>query len=1524
MSDYVLSTSIDSSAALNGANEFNRAVDGMIAKVNKFKEEIATVTSSFASGTVKMSAEIDKLSSSINSISIAGFERIINASVLAREQITLVADAGRAANLVSLGQLIEQLRTGSAAAANLARELLNIHEPNNPKNRNGGNTQQDTQPQLNGIELAATLAASMSGFKSSMVQIKDLIAEFGSSISTFGNVFKMFGVSIGGAASQFAAMADGIRSLEQPLGIVAPGMTRISVALAAMGSSASSIMAVTDALYKTGGAANSVMELAASIELLVGSFKHFNATTFQKEFDKLKASLGQTELIDKAASSLSKIAEAAAMLRDESFVGIEKMAANLLAATNMVREFDQALNNLKARALLEIADAFQLIEAAVRAMLRDVQELPGALLQVDAAMQRMESLVGRIDLSKFAASIRAALPSFQELETVTVRLANQFETISVAVREINQLSAGFNNQLRQAQTLAAQLGETMAQNARRAAGGNGGDTNSLMTGVRNMAMGIGTAAIDVGVLTAAVGVLGARGVMAFVGITGQVEMMRTSLSGIGSHIIGNTVPAFGRAALGAAQFVGTLSSAVLGRIAEGFSNMATQVGHFTSSMLAFSALNQLTTLPSKVLAAADAFTTLDRRIVASAHSAQEQSEIMAAVTEMAQRFRQPIEEVGRSFSKMYEVMHGAGNTIEDTKNMMSGLFFTLLRGGATAQDAKQEAQQYFQMLMSGTMSIRQLNSLAAHDPSLANTLIAEFGSLGKFKELVQQGGDVANKTLARLAGALSEIGRTTKEVADTIPRTFTESMIQLENQWTLTIGKISQQTGFMDKINIAVDRLKAMISSDAFTKFFGDLVIGAVNIGTSIAMWATQGEGAERMLMRLIAHLKNIGTYAKAGLQDLLPFSSGNNLAAAVAGTNKSVDKEINDAKSSPFTGALTGDKAAVEIARERDGLNKLREDMAHDVLIKVKFATEEARVKAFGDLRDMESQAEAASLNVQKLVDKNIAGITQGQASAIAQQKEWFAAAAENIRKGEAPADLNAQIADHIAKLKEVVGQVATAGKELQDEVTAQEQAANKNAEDVTDGIVQMGKVVEDISPKAKAAAAELSIVDQLFRALDGKTVTMTINQVVQGAVDPTKTLKIPQGSKSAKKSGGGENSYNQKIKTLKDEVELKRASLTMDEDAITAAKNKLELDKALKESMVAGNEVRKAAITALIQEKQSMEEQLKWAKEFQSLGQGIGTTLSDAFISGAKSGEKFGDTMKKAFASILEQIVKMLVIKPLIDNFANSLGAMGGQIGAASGGKASQGLFGLLGIDMRNIGGGAAGAAEATTWTTAVTTSATGFTAAVTAADTSLTTAMATSVAEFGTGVTTGVTTAMTELTSLMTSAATEFSTVITTAASEAAASLQTASLGGGGGAIGGLGGLASLFAADGHAFTSATGGPVSMFANGGIFDSATPFSYGGGKMGVMGEAGPEAVMPLSRGADGKLGIRGGNQQNGATVQHVTNITITGDANDETVAKMHAIAEHIVTQRTPGIVDRSTSNVVRKNRDNANFLQR
>nr|WP_170538690.1 phage tail tape measure protein [Ruegeria arenilitoris] len=72
-----------------------------------------------------------------------------------------------------------------------------------------------------------------------------------------------------------------------------------------------------------------------------------------------------------------------------------------------------------------------------------------------------------------------------------------------------------------------------------------------------------------------------------------------------------------------------------------------------------------------------------------------------------------------------------------------------------------------------------------------------------------------------------------------------------------------------------------------------------------------------------------------------------------------------------------------------------------------------------------------------------------------------------------------------------------------------------------------------------------------------------------------------------------------------------------------------------------------------------------------------------------------------------------------------------------------------------------------------------------------------------------------------------------------------------------------------ADGGSFAQ---GRVMPFANGGVVTGPTTFPMRGAT-GLMGEAGPEAIMPLARGPDGKLGVR--NSGGGRAVNVVMNIT-------------------------------------------------
>ena len=73
----------------------------------------------------------------------------------------------------------------------------------------------------------------------------------------------------------------------------------------------------------------------------------------------------------------------------------------------------------------------------------------------------------------------------------------------------------------------------------------------------------------------------------------------------------------------------------------------------------------------------------------------------------------------------------------------------------------------------------------------------------------------------------------------------------------------------------------------------------------------------------------------------------------------------------------------------------------------------------------------------------------------------------------------------------------------------------------------------------------------------------------------------------------------------------------------------------------------------------------------------------------------------------------------------------------------------------------------------------------------------------------------------------------------------------------------------------------GGVQMFADGGVFTNSivskpTAFGMANGKTGVMGEAGDEAIVPLARDSQGRLGVRGGGSSS------TVNVSVTVDASE------------------------------------------
>jgi phage-related minor tail protein len=125
--------------------------------------------------------------------------------------------------------------------------------------------------------------------------------------------------------------------------------------------------------------------------------------------------------------------------------------------------------------------------------------------------------------------------------------------------------------------------------------------------------------------------------------------------------------------------------------------------------------------------------------------------------------------------------------------------------------------------------------------------------------------------------------------------------------------------------------------------------------------------------------------------------------------------------------------------------------------------------------------------------------------------------------------------------------------------------------------------------------------------------------------------------------------------------------------------------------------------------------------------------------------------------------------------------------------------------------------------------------------------------------------------------------------------------------GGLFGGGGGSGNVLGVPFSAVTNARGnafadGRIIPFAAGGIVTGPTLFPMRGA-MGLMGEAGPEAILPLARDRSGSLGVRASGNSSPVITQSFTIDARGADAGSE--ARLRALVPQIVAAARDGTLD-------------------
>ena len=102
---------------------------------------------------------------------------------------------------------------------------------------------------------------------------------------------------------------------------------------------------------------------------------------------------------------------------------------------------------------------------------------------------------------------------------------------------------------------------------------------------------------------------------------------------------------------------------------------------------------------------------------------------------------------------------------------------------------------------------------------------------------------------------------------------------------------------------------------------------------------------------------------------------------------------------------------------------------------------------------------------------------------------------------------------------------------------------------------------------------------------------------------------------------------------------------------------------------------------------------------------------------------------------------------------------------------------------------------------------------------------------------------------------------------------------------------------------------GSEVKAYANGGVVGGPTTFPMAGGKTGLMGEAGPEAIMPLKRGANGKLGVQ---MEGGGDTYVTNNYSISANTSEDT----KRLVTQTIQQAQPALTQAAKASIMNDRR--------
>jgi lambda family phage tail tape measure protein len=260
------------------------------------------------------------------------------------------------------------------------------------------------------------------------------------------------------------------------------------------------------------------------------------------------------------------------------------------------------------------------------------------------------------------------------------------------------------------------------------------------------------------------------------------------------------------------------------------STKGTIFNNTVKSMISAFLLYKSVGFAKSIIEAGDSWAMMASRLKVATGSMQEANKVQGELYAMAQSLRIPLEDSTRLYTRMLVPMKALGKTSEDVMKVTEGVGLALQLNGSTGAEASSVMLQFSQSMAAGRLNGAELNAVLEGAPPIIRAIEAELVRTGKGfsqtgKTIKQMGAD-GQLGIDLITNAIKNALPGWKKDFSELPITVDSALTVIKNAWTKAMGEMSQDTELNKNLS------KALMSVVEIMPIVRDTMISVVTFIT--------------------------------------------------------------------------------------------------------------------------------------------------------------------------------------------------------------------------------------------------------------------------------------------------------------------------------------------------------------------------------------------------------------------------------------------------------------------------------------------------------------------------------------------------------------------------------------------------------------------------------------------------------------------------------------------------------------------